>query len=203
MSATQSVRCNEPAEVDALAKKNTREETRASVLEAILQRLARRFEAKPASCTDLQQETLIALWLCVGRAEPRVSLQTWLHSVADGVRVTTVITNRAEKVLLGHPREGVADDPPLLPDPEVALATRVRVTLLLTLLDSFRPREREAALLDLQLFDPEHIAEKLRCSAAQARHLLMMAQRRLQLWVRQTLVSLDRAPVSLVRLSGE
>jgi DNA-directed RNA polymerase specialized sigma24 family protein len=203
MSATQSVRCIEPEELDASVRKETLDETRASALEAMLQRLARRFEAKPASCSGLQQETLIALWLCVGRAEHRVSLQTWLHSVAEGVRVQQVIANRAENVLLGRSRGGVADGPLLLPDQEVALAIRMRVTLLHALLDSFRPRERDAALLDLQLFEPEHIAEKLRCSAAQARHLLVMAQRRLQLWVQQKQISIDRAPVSLVRVSDE
>jgi RNA polymerase sigma factor (sigma-70 family) len=203
MSATQSVRCNEPAELDAPVQKDTSKETRAFVLEAMLQRLARRFEANPASCTGLQQETLIALWLCVGSTEPKVSLQTWLHSVAEGIRVQRVIASRTEKVLPSPPRERVAGGAPLLPDPEVALASGVRITLLLTLLDSFRPRERDAALLDLQQFEPDHIAEKLRCSVGQARHLLAMAQRRLQLWIRHSQVSFDRAPVSLVRVSRE
>src|SRR5450432_2931298 len=106
MSATQSVRCNEPAELDAPIREDTLDAARASVLDAMLQRLARRFEAKPASCTGLQQETLIALWLCVGRAEPRVSLQTWLYSIAEGFRVQQVIANRAENVLPSRPREG-------------------------------------------------------------------------------------------------
>ncbi len=202
MSATQSVSCTEPAELDAPVRKDTLDETRVSVLEAMLQRLARRFGANPGSCTGLQQETLIALWLCVSRAEHRVSLQTWLHSVAEGVRVQRVSADRAENAL-GRSRGVVTEGPSLLPDQEVTLAIRMRVTLLHTLLDTFRPRERDAALLDLQLFEPEHIAEKLRCSATQARHLLVMAQRRLQLWVRQTQVSLDRAPVSLVRVSGK
>jgi RNA polymerase sigma factor (sigma-70 family) len=193
MNARQSVCCNEPAERDALVQEDTSEDTLASVLEAMLQRLARRFEASPAGCTGLQQETLIALWLSVGRAEPRVSLQTWLYSVAEGVKVQQVIARRAEKELHSRPREGVADGAPVLPDPEAALASRARVTLLLTLLDSFRPRERDAAFLDLQQFEPDHIAEKLRCSVSQVRQLLAMAQRRLQLWVQQSQVSLDRA----------
>jgi RNA polymerase sigma factor (sigma-70 family) len=202
MSATQSVRCNEPAALDAAVQKNMSQESLDSALDAMLRRLARRFEANPAGCTDLQQGTLIALWLSIGGTEPRVSLQTWLSSVAEGVRVQQVIAGRAEKLLLS-PHEGVADGQPSVPDPEVALASRERVALLLAVLDSFRPRERDAAFLDLQQFEPEHIAEKLRCSVGQARHLLVMAGRRLELWVRQGQVSLDSAPVSLVRVSGK
>jgi RNA polymerase sigma factor (sigma-70 family) len=201
MRTTQSVRCNELAEQDAPVQKDASEDTLADVLEAMLRRLARRFEANPAACTGLQQETLIALWLSTGGAEPRVSLQTWLYSVAEGVSVQHVIAGRVKKMLLSRPRENVDGGASLLPDPEGALASRARVTLLLTLLDSFRPREREAAFLDLQQFKLDRIAEKLRCSVSQVEQLLVIAQRRLQLCVRQGQILHDRTPVSLVRVS--
>jgi hypothetical protein len=59
-------------------------------------------------------------------------------------------------------RDGGAGLAPLSPDPDVVHANEQRVALLRALLGSLRPRERDAALLDLQQSEPDHIAEKLR-----------------------------------------
>ncbi len=143
-----------------------------TLLAPALARLALRYERDRQGCSELQQELLIALWLSTGTSERRVSLRTWVSTLAHEAGA-----------------------------PEVTTLTREHTALLLALLENLQRKERETVLLSLQNFDAREIAVALHCSPGQAEDTLWRAQRRLQGWMKRREDSgSEPPPVSLLKV---
>ncbi|HEY2069258.1 MAG TPA: sigma-70 family RNA polymerase sigma factor [Rhizomicrobium sp.] len=123
-----------------------------------LGRLARGYEANTDRRRDLLQEIHIALWRSFGRFDGRCSTRTWVYRVAHNVGASYVIRRRREKT---SALTGLDDlvAPSDTGNPERTTVDRQEFELLLAMIQTLKPADRQIVLLYLEDLDAATIGE--------------------------------------------
>jgi RNA polymerase sigma-70 factor (ECF subfamily) len=132
---------------------------------AMIERLARGYEADPELRRDLVQEIHAALWRSFAIFEGQCSEKSWVHRIAHNVAVTHMITGRRAKTV---PLVGL-EDMDALPDgsdAEGALHDRALSDRLLAAIHRLKPADRQVMLLYLEDLTAAEIGEVTGLSAA-------------------------------------
>lgn len=132
---------------------------------AMIERLARGYEADPELRNDLVQEIHTALWRSFAIFEGQCAEKSWVHRIAHNVGVTHMMTRlRKRKVpLVGL--EQIAE----LPDgdnPEHTTGARALSDRLLAAIHRLQPADRQVMLLYLEDLTAAEIGEVTGLSAA-------------------------------------
>jgi RNA polymerase sigma factor (sigma-70 family) len=132
---------------------------------AMIERLARGYEADPELRRDLVQEIHAALWRSFAIFEGQCAEKSWVHRIAHNVAVTHMITSRRSKKL---PLVGL-DEIEELPDgedPEHSFGERSLTDRLLAAIHRLKPADRQVMLLYLEDLTAAEIGEVTGLSAA-------------------------------------
>ena len=125
---------------------------------AMIERLARGYEADPELRRDLVQEIHAALWRSFAIFEGQCSEKSWVHRIAHNVGVTHMMTGRRRRKLPLVGLEQIAELPDG-DDPEHAAGER-------SLSDRLQPADRQVMLLYLEDLTAAEIGEVTGLSAA-------------------------------------
>ena len=131
---------------------------------AMLERLARGYEADPELRRDLVQEIHAALWRSFAIFEGQCSEKSWVHRIAHNVGVTHMITHkrRRKMPLVGLEQiEQLPDDD----DPEHSAGQRSLADRLLATIHRLAPADRQVMLLYLEDLTAAEIGEVTGLSA--------------------------------------
>jgi RNA polymerase sigma factor (sigma-70 family) len=148
-----------------------------NLLAPMLSSVAQRYESDAQSCSDLEQEMLIALWQSLSTFEGKVSLGKWMNSVVHRIGVQHLAARRASRRTerlsgkLGLMRDAE--------DPESILALRERAQAALDLVSGLTPREREVVWLHVQEFELDEMTCVMSICRTQVRETMIRARRRL------------------------
>jgi RNA polymerase sigma-70 factor (ECF subfamily) len=125
---------------------------------AALGRLARGYEADADRRRDLLQDIHTALWRSFDRFDGRCSTRTWVYRVAHNVATTHVIKRRRERTsaLVGLDDVAEAAD---ADNPEQTAVDRQELTLLLAMIQTLKPADRQIMLLYLEDLDAAAIGD--------------------------------------------
>ena len=132
---------------------------------AMIERLARGYEADPELRRDLVQEIHAALWRSFAIFEGQCAETSWVHRIAHNVGVTHMLTRRrgrkAQLVGLEQIAELPGDD-----DPENATGERSLADRLLAAIHRLQPADRQVMLLYLEDLTAAEIGEVTGLSAS-------------------------------------
>lgn len=125
---------------------------------AVLQRLARGYEANPEKRRDLLQEIHLALWQSFANFDGRCSLHTWIYRVAHNVGASHVIRDRRARgrVFVDvEELEAIPDQG----DVERRVDQRDALQRLLVLIERLKMPDRQLILCYLEGMDAASMAE--------------------------------------------
>lgn len=125
---------------------------------AMIERLARGYEADPDLRRDLVQEIHAALWRSFAIYEGQCSEKSWVHRIAHNVGVTHMMTGRRRRkmALVGLEQiEELPDDD----DPEHSTGLRSLSDRLLATIHRLAPADRQVMLLYLEDLTAAEIGE--------------------------------------------
>ncbi len=132
---------------------------------AMIERLARGYEADPELRRDLVQEIHAALWRSFAIFEGQCSETSWVHRIAHNVGVTHMMTGRRRRMLplvgLDQVTELAGSD-----DPEHSAAERSLSDRLLATIHRLAPADRQVMLLYLEGLTAAEIGEVTGLSAS-------------------------------------
>ena len=132
---------------------------------AMIERLARGYEADPEVRRDLVQEIHAALWRSFAIFEGQCSEKSWVHRIAHNVGVTHMMTRRRARKAQLVGLEQIAE----LPggdDPEQATGERSLSDRLLAAIHRLQPADRQVMLLYLEDLTAAEIGEVTGLSAS-------------------------------------
>lgn len=131
---------------------------------AMIERMARGYEADPEARRDLVQDIHGALWRSFAIYEGQCSEKSWVYRIAHNVGVTHMITGRRRRkeALVGLER---FDEPTAEGDLEAELAQRTAVEGLLKTIHRLNPADRQVMLLYLEDLSAAEIGEVTGLSA--------------------------------------
>jgi RNA polymerase sigma-70 factor (ECF subfamily) len=125
---------------------------------AMIERLARGYEADAERRRDLVQEIHAALWRSFSIFEGQCSERSWVHRIAHNVGVTHILTSRRSRnmalVGLEDIEELPGDD-----DPEQSTGERSLTHRLLAAIHRLKPADRQVMLLYLEDLTAGEIGE--------------------------------------------
>jgi RNA polymerase sigma-70 factor (ECF subfamily) len=125
---------------------------------AMIERLARGYEADAERRRDLVQEIHAALWRSFSIFEGQCSERSWVHRIADNVGVPHILTSRRSRnmalVGLEDIEELPGDD-----DPEQSTGERSLTHRLLAAIHRLKPADRQVMLLYLEDLTAGEIGE--------------------------------------------
>jgi RNA polymerase sigma factor (sigma-70 family) len=132
---------------------------------AMIERLARGYEADPELRRDLVQEIHAALWRSFAIYEGQCSEKSWVHRIAHNVGVTHMMTGKRRRKL---PLVGLEqiDELPGGDDPERSTGERSLSDRLLATIHRLAPADRQVMLLYLEDLTAAEIGEVTGLSAA-------------------------------------
>ncbi|MEO6388507.1 MAG: sigma-70 family RNA polymerase sigma factor [Croceibacterium sp.] len=131
---------------------------------AMIERLARGYEADPGRRQDLVQEIHAALWRSFALFEDQCAERSWVHRIAHNVGVTHMMTGRRTRKL---PLVGI-DEIDALPggdNPEHLTGDRALAGRLLAAIHRLKPADRQVMLLYLEDLTAAEIGEVTGLSA--------------------------------------
>ncbi len=132
---------------------------------AMIERLARGYEADAERRRDLVQEIHAALWRSFAIFESQCSERSWVHRIAHNVGVTHIVTSRRLRKMalvgLEDIEELPADD-----DPEQSTGERSLANRLLATIHRLKPADRQVMLLYLEDLTAAEIGEVTGLSAS-------------------------------------
>ena len=132
---------------------------------AMIERLARGYEADPELRRDLVQEIHAALWRSFAIFEGQCAEKSWVHRIAHNVGVTHMMTGRRKRKLPLVGLEQIAELPDG-DDPEHSTAERALSDRLLAAIHRLQPADRQVMLLYLEDLTAAEIGEVTGLSAA-------------------------------------
>ena len=132
---------------------------------AMIERLARGYEADPELRRDLVQEIHAALWRSFAIYEGQCAENSWVHRIAHNVGVTHMMTaqRRGKVPLIGLEQ---VDDLAGADDPELRTGERTLTDRLLATIHRLAPADRQVMLLYLEDLTAAEIGEVTGLSAA-------------------------------------
>ena len=132
---------------------------------AMIERLARGYEADPELRRDLVQEIHAALWRSFAIFEGQCAEKSWVHRIAHNVGVTHMMTGKRRRRLplvgLDQIGELPGDD-----NPEHSTGTRSLSDRLLATIHRLAPADRQVMLLYLEDLTAAEIGEVTGLSAS-------------------------------------
>lgn len=132
---------------------------------AMIERLARGYEADADLRRDLVQEIHTALWRSFAIFEGQCSERSWVHRIAHNVAVSHILTSRRTRrmplVGLDQIAELAGDD-----DPEGQVGERALSQRLLATIHRLAPADRQVMLLYLEDLTAAEIGEVTGLSAS-------------------------------------
>ena len=132
---------------------------------AMIERLARGYEADPELRRDLVQEIHAALWRSFAIFEGQCSEKSWVHRIAHNVGVTHMLTRRrARKAQLVGLEQ--IEQLPGSDDPEHSMGERALSDRLLVTIHRLQPADRQVMLLYLEDLTAGEIGEVTGLSAS-------------------------------------
>ena len=132
---------------------------------AMIERLARGYEADPELRRDLVQEIHAALWRSFAIFEGQCAEKSWVHRIAHNVGVTHMMTGKRRRKLLLVGLEQI-DELPGADDPEVSAGARSLSDRLLATIHRLAPADRQVMLLYLEDLTAAEIGEVTGLSAS-------------------------------------
>ena len=131
---------------------------------AMIERLARGYEADPELRRDLVQEIHAALWRSFAIFEGQCAEKSWVHRIAHNVGVTHMMTGRRKRKL---PLVGLEqiEELPGGDDPEHTTGERALSDRLLAAIHRLQPADRQVMLLYLEDLTAAEIGEVTGLSA--------------------------------------
>ena len=125
---------------------------------AMIERLARGYEADPELRRDLVQEIHAALWRSFAIFEGQCSEKSWVHRIAHNVGVTHMMTGKRRRQL---PLVGLEqiEELPGGDDPEASAGERSLSDRLLATIHRLAPADRQVMLLYLEDLTAAEIGE--------------------------------------------
>ena len=132
---------------------------------AMIERLARGYEADPELRRDLVQEIHAALWRSFAIFEGQCAEKSWVHRIAHNVGVTHMMTGRrrSRAPLVGL--DQIAELPDA-DDPEHTTGERALSDRLLAAIHRLQPADRQVMLLYLEDLTAAEIGEVTGLSAS-------------------------------------
>jgi RNA polymerase sigma-70 factor (ECF subfamily) len=132
---------------------------------AMIERLARGYEADPELRKDLVQEIHAALWRSFAIFEGQCAEKSWVHRIAHNVGVTHMMTGRRRRKL---PLVGLEqiEELPDGDDPEHTAGERSLTDRLLAAIHRLQPADRQVMLLYLEDLTAAEIGEVTGLSAS-------------------------------------
>jgi RNA polymerase sigma-70 factor (ECF subfamily) len=132
---------------------------------AMIERLARGYEADPELRRDLVQEIHAALWRSFAIYEGQCAEKSWVHRIAHNVGVTHMMTGRRRRKL---PLVGLEqiEELPGGDDPEQSAHQRSLSDRLLATIHRLAPADRQVMLLYLEDLTAAEIGEVTGLSAS-------------------------------------
>ena len=132
---------------------------------AMIERLARGYEADPELRRDLVQEIHAALWRSFAIFEGQCAEKSWVHRIAHNVGVSHMMAGKRRRQLplvgLDQIEELPGDD-----DPEVSTGVRSLSDRLLATIHRLAPADRQVMLLYLEDLTAAEIGEVTGLSAS-------------------------------------
>jgi len=125
---------------------------------AMIERLARGYEADPELRRDLVQEIHAALWRSFAIFEGQCSERSWVHRIAHNVAVTHMMTGRRSRRTALVGLDQIAELPGS-DDPEHTAAERSLSDRLLAAIHRLKPADRQVMLLYLEDLTAAEIGE--------------------------------------------
>jgi RNA polymerase sigma factor (sigma-70 family) len=132
---------------------------------AMIERLARGYEADPELRRDLVQEIHAALWRSFAIFEGQCSEKSWVHRIAHNVGVTHMMTGRRRRKLPLVGLDQIAELPDG-DDPEHRTGERSLSDRLLAAIHRLQPADRQVMLLYLEDLTAAEIGEVTGLSAS-------------------------------------
>ncbi len=132
---------------------------------AMIERLARGYEADPELRRDLVQEIHAALWRSFAIFEGQCSEKSWVHRIAHNVGVTHMMTGRRKRKMPLVGLEQIAELPDG-DDPEHTTGERSLADRLLAAIHRLQPSDRQVMLLYLEDLTAAEIGEVTGLSAS-------------------------------------
>jgi RNA polymerase sigma-70 factor (ECF subfamily) len=132
---------------------------------AMIERLARGYEADPEHRRDLVQEIHAALWRSFAIFEGQCSEKSWVHRIAHNVGVTHMMTGRRKRRLPLVGLDQIAELPDG-DDPEHSTGARALSDRLLAAIHRLQPADRQVTLLYLEDLTAAEIGEVTGLSAS-------------------------------------
>jgi RNA polymerase sigma-70 factor (ECF subfamily) len=131
---------------------------------AMIERLARGYEADPELRRDLVQEIHAALWRSFAIFEGQCAEKSWVHRIAHNVGVTHMMTGKRRRQL---PLVGLEqiEELPGADDPEHSTGERALSDRLLATIHRLAPADRQVMLLYLEDLTAAEIGEVTGLSA--------------------------------------
>lgn len=125
---------------------------------AVLQRLARSYEADTEKRRDLLQEIHFATWRSLGKFNHQCSLRTWVYRVAHNVAASHILRHRRANT---HELVGLEeiDQIPDVGDTPSSVDRRITLQRLYGLIQQLHTLDREVILLYLEGLDAISIGE--------------------------------------------
>lgn len=132
---------------------------------AMIERMARGYEADPDLRRDLVQEIHAALWRSFAIFDGQCAERSWVHRIAHNVGVTHMMTGRRRRKL---PLVGLEQIEELScgDDPELSAGTRSLSERLLATIHRLAPADRQVMLLYLEDLTAAEIGEVTGLSAS-------------------------------------
>lgn len=125
---------------------------------AMIERMARGYEANAELCRDLVQEIHAALWRSFAIFEGQCSERSWVHRIAHNVAVTHMITGRRARGTALVGLDEIAELPGA-DDPERDAGARTLSERLLAAIHRLKPADRQVMLLYLEDLTAAEIGE--------------------------------------------
>lgn len=125
---------------------------------AMIERMARGYEANADLCRDLVQEIHAALWRSFAIFEGQCSERSWVHRIAHNVGVTHMITGRRARRTALVGLDEIAELPDA-DDPEKSAGERSLGDRLLAAIHRLKPADRQVMLLYLEDLTAAEIGE--------------------------------------------
>jgi RNA polymerase sigma factor (sigma-70 family) len=132
---------------------------------AMIERLARGYEADPELRRDLVQEIHAALWRSFAIFEGQCAEKSWVHRIAHNVGVTHMMTGRRRRKMPLVGLDQIAELPDG-DDPEHSTGQRSLTGRLLATIHRLAPADRQVMLLYLEDLTAAEIGEVTGLSAS-------------------------------------
>jgi RNA polymerase sigma-70 factor (ECF subfamily) len=131
---------------------------------AMIERMARGYEADPELRRDLVQEIHAALWRSFAIYEGQCSEKSWVYRIAHNVGVTHMMTGlrRRKQALVGLDQ---VEEPAAADDIEAEIADRADLEWLVKTVHRLNPADRQVMLLYLEDLTAAEIGEVTGLSA--------------------------------------